>query len=169
MAKSESQRIIDELNQEAPATRRLLERVPQEKLGWKPHPKSRTLGALALHIAMLPMGITELITPAVSEAPGSHEAEPKSVDEILSMFDRSVATANAKVKSWGDEGLQVPWQMTKNGRTLIELPRAAMLRTILLNHWYHHRGQLTVYLRELDVPLPGIYGPTADDPKMPIE
>lgn len=164
-----AEQLIAELTQETAATRRVLERVPQDKLAWKPHAKSRSIGALAWHIAVLPLGITELVTPTVAQVPSVTDHQPQSVDEVLSMLDRSVAAAVKKISEWGDEGLAVPWRMVRGGKTIIELPRSAMLRTILLNHWYHHRGQLTVYLRELNVPLPGIYGPTADDAKMPIE
>ncbi len=161
--------IIDELNRESATTRRLLERLPEEKLGWTPHPKSRTLGALAMHIAVLPIGITTMISQRVTEGPGPHDVEPKTVDEILSTHDRSVADATARIQSWGEDGLDALWALRKEGRTIIELPRHAMLHTILMKHIVHHRGQLTVYMRMLDVPLPGIYGPTADDSRMPIE
>lgn len=161
--------IINELTNETATTRRLLERLPEEKLGWKPHPKSRTLGALAMHIAVLPLGITTMISQRYTEAPGAHEVEPKSVEDVLAAFDHSVASATETIHSWEGEGLDALWALRRDGRILIELPRHAMLRTILLNHVYHHRGQLTVYLRLLDVPLPGIYGPTADDAKLPIE
>lgn len=160
---------VTELREEAGATRRLLERVPEEKLSWRPHPKSSSLGELAMHIALLPMGIVELVKGRESEVPNVPRTEAHSRAELLESFDQSIATAVAKIDGWGDAGLAEPWRLTRGGRTLIELPRGGMIRTILLNHWYHHRGQLTVYLRLLDVPLPSIYGPTADDPVMPIE
>ena len=160
---------INELTREAETTRRVLERVPEDKLTWRPHPKSMSLGHLAKHIAMLPAAITELVSEKTREVPNVPPQETASRAELLAALDRSVEAAVAKLKGWGDAELAEPWTLTRNGTTVIELPRAGMLRTVLLNHWYHHRGQLTVYLRLLDVPLPGIYGPTADDPRMPIE
>ena len=159
--------IIAELKQETVNTRRVLERVPEDKLSWKPHPKSMSLGQLALHIAGLPRGIVELLTELVVEIPTVPLAEATSVRDILAVLDESVAIATEKLGAWDDEGLQADWRMTGGGQTVLAVPRLWMVRSILLNQWYHHRGQLTVYLRLLDVPLPAIYGPTADEPFRP--
>lgn len=155
--------LIAELEREAGTTRRVLERVPEEKLSWKPHVKSMTIGQLALHIAQLPYGITELVDELVREIPNVPRNEAKSRAELLSTLEMSVAHATNRLATWGDAGLFAMWRMTREGRTLMELPRVAVLRSILLNHWYHHRGQLTVYLRLLDVALPPVYGATADE------
>lgn len=151
-----------ELTREAARTRRVLERVPEAQLRWRPHPKSMSLGQLAFHIALLPRAIAELIANDV-ELPDISVRDDASVAEILATLDASVPFANERLAAWGDEGLSVQWRMTKKGQTLLDMPRMAMWRSVMLNHWYHHRGQLTVYLRMLDVPLPSIYGPTADE------
>ncbi|MEA2488943.1 MAG: hypothetical protein QOH21_735 [Acidobacteriota bacterium] len=152
-----------ELTREAATTRRVLERVPEERLGWKPHEKSMSLGQLAYHIASLPEGIAKLLTNLSAEVPFVPLPEQTSVAEILATLERTVPIAAAQLIAWGDAGLQEMWRMTREGQTLMEMPRIAMVRSVMLNHWYHHRGQLTVYLRLLDVPLPSVYGPTADE------
>jgi uncharacterized damage-inducible protein DinB len=154
---------VAELKREAATTRSVLERVPEESLSWRPHPKSMSLGVLALHVAALPRGIAELLTPLVAEAPAGRSPQPTSREEILSTLDASIAMAADRIAEWGDEGLREQWQMTIGGETAMTFPRMAMVRSLMLNHAYHHRGQLTVYLRLLDVPLPPVYGPTADE------
>lgn len=138
--------------------------MPEEHLTWKPHAKSMTLGQLALHIALLPVGITELITPLETELPIVPLDQPASVGQVTAALDDGVQHAARKLAAWGDDGLAARWRMTGDGRTLLEMTRADVIRSILLNHTCHHRGQLTVYLRLLDVPLPPVYGPTADSP-----
>jgi uncharacterized damage-inducible protein DinB len=152
-----------ELQQEAVTTRRVLERVPESQLAWRPHPKSMSLGQLAFHIAGLPHRIAELLHDPVTEVPNVPLTEGTPVAEMLATLDRSVPIAVQQLTAWGDEGLLEMWRMTREGRTLMEMPRLAMVRAVMLNHWYHHRGQLTVYLRLLEVPLPSVYGPTADE------
>ncbi len=152
-----------ELRRESATTRRVLERVPDAHLGWKPHEKSMSLGQLAFHIAVLPRGITQLITELVTEVPTVPLHQPTSRDEILAALESSIAFATERLSAWTDEELAATWRMTRGGQTLLEMPRMAMFRSVMLNHWYHHRGQLTVYLRLLDVPLPSVYGPTADE------
>jgi uncharacterized damage-inducible protein DinB len=155
--------LIDELTREAATTRRVLERVPEDKLSWKPHPRSMSLGQLALHIAQTPGGVAEFIGGTESEAPEFERPEAKSRSELLSALDQSVATAQSKLAGWSDADLMAEWTMKRGGRTLMAVPRVGMIRSIMLNHWYHHRGQLLVYLRLLDVPVPSVYGPTADE------
>jgi uncharacterized damage-inducible protein DinB len=152
-----------ELTREAATTRRLLERVPEEHLAWRPHQKSMTLGQLAFHIANLPRAISELLADLVVEVPRVPLPDGVPLKEILAMLDASVPFAIARINSWNEDGLAAMWRMTSGGNTLMELPRIAMVRSVMLNHWYHHRGQLTVYLRMLDVPLPSVYGPSADE------
>lgn len=158
-----TQSLIAELTNEAATTRRVLERVPEDKLSWTPHPKSMSLGRLALHIAVVPGGVAELVSRPTGEIPTVPLPEPTSLREILAALDQSIATATAKLAALGDEGLKTEWTLTRGAKTILALPRIGMLRAVMLNHWYHHRGQLTVYLRLLDVPLPPVYGATADE------
>jgi uncharacterized damage-inducible protein DinB len=155
--------ILSELDQEAQTTKRVLERIPDDKLGWKPHPKSFSLGQLGLHIARLPGGLTAAIASDSMEVPSFAQSEAKSRQEILDTFSQSLTSAKETLKNMDDARLASTWKLTKNGKVLMSLPRVAFLRSILLNHGYHHRGQLSVYLRMLDVPLPSIYGPSADE------
>jgi uncharacterized damage-inducible protein DinB len=157
------ERLIAELRSEGAATRRVLERVPAGKFSWTPHEKSMTLGVLAMHVATVPRGLARLLSDDVAELPFVPRPEATSIEELLVTLDESVAFAAQKLEEWGDARLEAPWTMQREGRTLLQLPRGAMVRSTMLNHWYHHRGQLTVYLRLLDVPLPSIYGPSADE------
>ena len=152
-----------ELTREAVPTRRILERIPESQFPWRPHAKSMTLGQLAFHIARLPRSIADLLASAEAGAPSFPLREVPTVAELLSTLDESVPYAAERLIAWGDEGLFEKWRMVREGKTLMEMPRIGMVRAVMLNHWYHHRGQLTVYLRLLDVPLPSIYGPTADE------
>jgi uncharacterized damage-inducible protein DinB len=158
-----SEQLVDELKQEAVKTRQLMERVPEERLTWTPHPKSMTLGQLAWHVAVLPRGIADLVTELNVGPPDVPRPQPASVAEILTALEKSVSYAAQKISAWADDGLRKMWRLTFEGETPFEMPRGAVLRTLMLNHTYHHRGQLTVYLRLLDVPVPGMFGPTADE------
>jgi uncharacterized damage-inducible protein DinB len=156
--------ILQELEQETRTTRRVLERVPDNQLAWRPHEKARTLGELALHVAMVPGGVAELVaSPSPAQAPQFTDASPKSVSELLPALDRSIAKAKQVLGGMDDATLMATWRLMREDRELLAVPRVAMLRSVMLNHWYHHRGQLTVYLRELGVPIPSIYGPSADE------
>ena len=158
-----TQAFIDELKREGATTRRVLERVPQDKLTWKPHAKSWSLGELALHTAQVPGAIADLITPTTREVFNFTQAEATSTGEILKALDDSLANATGKLSGWRDGDLMTEWKMTAGPKTIMAMPRIAVVRTIMLNHWYHHRGQLSVYLRLLDIPVPSIYGPSADE------
>ena len=156
--------LLSELEQEAPTTRRVLERVPNERLAWRPHQKARTLGELALHIAMVPGAVAELIaSPSPAQAPSFVDPSPASAAELLPALDASLAKARRILTGMDDPAFTATWRLMQADRELFAVPRAALLRSIMLNHWYHHRGQLTVYLRELDVAIPSIYGPSADE------
>lgn len=153
-----------ELQQEAATTRRVLERVPADKLGWRPHAKSRTLGQLAMHVATTPGTLAELShldTFAFESAPP--DTEPKAVKEILDAHDGGLARAKEHLGRMDDTKIMGTWTGTLGGKPVFTAPRIGVLRAIMLNHWYHHRGQLSVYLRELNVPVPSIYGPSADE------
>ena len=156
--------LLQELDQETVTTRRVLERVPDNRLAWRPHEKARTLGELALHVAMVPGGVAELVaSPSPAQAPQFTDPSPKSASELIPALQQSIARAKQVLGSMDDATLLATWRLMKDERELVALPRVAMLRSVMLNHWYHHRGQLTVYLRELGVPIPSIYGPSADE------
>lgn len=156
--------LVQEIDREAATTKRVLERVPSDRLTWKPHPKSMSLGELALHIASTPGEIASWTLVDVKEfAGGSRPEPPKSTAEIVTAHDSSVTKAKDVALRLGDAGLLRDWEGKMNGATIFKMPKIALFRSIVLNHWYHHRGQLSVYLRLLDVPVPAIYGPSADE------
>jgi len=156
--------MIQEFEQEAATTRRVLARVPDDKLGWKPHQKSMSLGTLAMHIASGPAFLTGWATQDSTTLTGDSGPDAKSTAEILAAHDAGVAQAKSNITSIGDSNLGKMWEFkTPDGKTIMTMPKAALLRTLALNHIYHHRGQLSVYLRLLDVPVPSIYGPSADE------
>ncbi len=155
--------ILMELEQEAQTTKRVLDRIPDDKLAWKPHPKSYSLGQLALHIASVPGSVAAAVVPDSMEAPNFSQPEPKSRLEVLDTFSKSLESAKDTLKKMDDARLTSMWRLTKNGKVLMSVPRIGFIRSILMNHNYHHRGQLSVYLRMLDVPVPSIYGPSADE------
>jgi uncharacterized damage-inducible protein DinB len=155
--------MLMELEQEAKTTRRVLERVPGNQLGWKPHKKARTLGELALHVASTPGAVATLASQSEIQAPDFRDQVPTSAAELIPALDESVATAKRLLGGMDDAMLNGTWRMKRNGQDVMAIPRVALLRSIMLNHWYHHRGQLSVYLRELGVPIPSIYGPSADE------
>ena len=155
--------LLMEFDQEAQTTRRVLERIPDDKLTWKPHPTSFSLGQLALHIATGPGQIAAAVVPDTFEFPNSPRLEPNNRQGVLETFSRSMASARATLKNMDDARLMAEWTLTKNGKVLMSVPRIGFLRSILMNHTYHHRGQLSVYLRMLNVPVPSIYGPSGDE------
>jgi uncharacterized damage-inducible protein DinB len=156
--------MLQELEQEAQTTRRVLERVPDKQLAWRPHEKARTLGELALHVATVPGGVAELVTSQTpAQVPNFTDPSPQSAAELIPALDQSIAKAKKLLGGMDDAELMSTWRLMQGEREVFAVPRVALLRSIMLNHWYHHRGQLTVYLRELDVPVPSIYGPSADD------
>lgn len=156
--------LTQELQNEAAATRRVLERVPEDRLSWRPHAKSMSLGQLALHIAQTPGGVAMLLdSPTAAPPDFSNRPEAKSRSELIAALDASIAAAAERLAAWGDAGLHAEWRMEQDGRTLMAMPRIGMVRAIMLNHWYHHRGQLLVYLRLLDVAVPAVYGDSADE------
>lgn len=155
--------MLRELDQEAQTTRRVLERINDDHLNWRPHPKARTVGELALHIATVPGAVAEIAIQDMVQAPQFTDPSPQSAAELIPTLNESIAKAKNLLSGVGDELLLAPWRMMRGNREIFTVPRIALLRSIMLNHWYHHRGQLSVYLRELDVPIPSIYGPSADE------
>ena len=156
--------VVNEIRQEAAITRRVLERVPADKLSWKPHPKSMSLGQLALHVATIPGNIAQLAAmDIVPEPPTFTQAEAATAAELVPTLKASVAKARETLGGFDDAAMKTTWRLMAGGQEVIAMSRAAVARTIMLNHWYHHRGQLLVYLRMHNVPLPSVYGPTADE------
>jgi uncharacterized damage-inducible protein DinB len=161
-------RLIDgmlaELEQEAVTTRRVLERIPQAHLAWKPHPKSMSLGQLALHVATVPGTVAELAAiDTVPDPPPFVQPEAATAPALTPSLTASVARAKQILGGFDDARMNATWRLQRGGKDLLAMPRAALVRAIMLNHWYHHRGQLLVYLRLLNLPVPSVYGPTADE------
>jgi uncharacterized damage-inducible protein DinB len=159
-----TQMLLAELQQEAATTRKMLERVPQDDFAWRPHEKSMGLGQLAAHVANLfGTWLRASLTLDEFDLADSLPSKEESVESILAAFDRHVAAATDILKSQSDESMQTLWRLNRGGQMLFELPRWVVVRSMVFNHIIHHRGQLSVYLRLRDVPLPPVYGPTADE------
>jgi uncharacterized damage-inducible protein DinB len=160
--------ILPEFDMEMDATRRTLERVPDDKFDWKPHEKSGTLGWMAGHIAQIPQwGAITMQQDSLDLAPPGGPAytppKPANRKEVLDNFDKNRAAARAALAAGDDATYGKPWALLMGGKQLFSEPRAAVLRRMVFNHLIHHRGQLTMYLRLLNVPLPALYGPSADE------
>jgi uncharacterized damage-inducible protein DinB len=155
--------LIQELEQEAQTTRRVLERVPQDRLTWKPHDKSMSLGQLALHVATTPGGVAEMSQQSPFQIPEFKQQAATSTAELIQAFDESIAKAQKVLRGLDDAALAKTWKVVNGGQEVMAMPVGAVLRTIMLNHWYHHRGQLSVYLRQVGALVPSIYGPSADE------
>ena len=166
-----NQALLPEFDMEMSNTRKALERVPDDQLAWKPHDKSMTLGRLAGHLAELPswgmatMG-NDSLDIAPPGAPPQQGLTAKSRQEALDIFDKNVAAARAAIAGASDEVLMKPWSLLKGGRTLMTMPKIAVLRSFVMNHMIHHRAQLGVFLRLNNIPVPAIYGPSADEGQM---
>jgi len=160
--------VLPEFDHETGATRRLLERLPDGDLGWKPHDRSYSLGELATHLAQLPQWSAAILDqPSFDLESGTGEPERKAFEsrsQVLEAFDRAVAGARDRLTRKTDAELTGTWTLTRGGQEMFSAPAIAAFRSFIMNHLIHHRGQLTVYLRLRNVPLPPIYGPTADEP-----
>ena len=157
--------MLKEFREEAAITKRVLERVPADQLAWKPHRKSMSLGQLALHIATVPGSLARIsqldefdVAQATFEPP-----TPKDLEQIHFALQESVRAAEECLGAMSEQKALGNWRLLTNGKQIFSRPRVEVLRSIMLNHWYHHRGQLSVYLRMLDVPVPVIYGRSADE------
>jgi uncharacterized damage-inducible protein DinB len=162
------QMMLGEFDQEMQNTRKTLERCPDDKWNWKPHEKSGTVGWLSSHIATMPgWTAVTLNTEQLDYAPVDGPAyEPPKIEnrkELLAEFDKNVAEARAAIASASDAEMMKPWTLLAGGKTVFTLPRVACLRTMIFNHVIHHRAQLTVYYRLLGIPVPALYGPSADE------
>jgi uncharacterized damage-inducible protein DinB len=159
-----SERLAPEFDREIKTTRKLLERVPMDKSTWAPHEKSMPLGRLASHIAEMPSWVTGTVQLEFMDIDASYKPwTAASRDELLSKFDSYAAEAGKALSGVSDEDLGKRWALRMAGQELFAGPREEVIRTLILNHIIHHRGQLSVYLRLLDIPVPSIYGPSADE------
>jgi uncharacterized damage-inducible protein DinB len=165
-----SQSLLPEFDQEAASTRRTLERVPGDKLDYQPHEKSMTMGRLAQHISEMPgWGATTLTSDEFDISPDGSAYQPPPVGspaEILAAFDKGVNDLRAALAATSDEALMKPWSLKMGGKTMFTMPKVAVVRGMIMNHIIHHRAQLGVYLRMNNIPVPAIYGPSADEGAM---
>jgi len=157
--------MLSEFREEAKITARVLERVPADKLSWKPHPKSMSLGQLALHVASIPGALSKITQLDEFDAAQANfdPPVPHDMKEIHTALDESVRSAEEYLSGMSEQKAMGNWRLTVRGKEAFTKPRVGVLRSIMLNHWYHHRGQLSVYLRLLDIPVPVIYGRSADE------
>ncbi len=159
--------LLPEFDHEMGVTRRLLERVPEADFGWKPHEKSMSLGRLATHLAFIPQWVDIITTAPEFDMTGDPEARsprvPATRQDLVDTFDRHIAATRSRLVSLSDPELMAVWTFKKAGETMFSMPRIAALRSFVMNHSIHHRGQLSVYLRLRNVPLPSMYGPSADE------
>ena len=165
-----AQSFLGEFDHEMANTRKMLELVPEDKFDFTPHEKSMKLGRLAGHIAEMPGWSAPTVNePELDIRPAGGPAwepfVPQTRDEILAVFDKNVSAAREAVQAADDDTLTAVWSLLVGGKTLFSMPRIAVLKSMILNHVIHHRAQLGVYLRMNDVPIPGMYGPSADDPQ----
>jgi len=157
--------LIAELDAEIPATRRVLERVPSDRFDWRPHPKSMSAGQLAQHVAAIPGGVArfaQLDGMDVATRPNQY-VSCDSHDALLATFDQSIAAAREFLGGLDEARATQTWRLTFGDKEIFAMPRLNVMRTMCFNHWYHHRGELVVYLRLLGVPVPIVYGRSADD------
>jgi uncharacterized damage-inducible protein DinB len=160
--------LLTEFDHEFANTRKTLERIPEDKLDWRPHEKSWTIRGLATHLANIPswaaIGINQdSLDLAPPGGPPPHVPAAASRQEVLEIFDKNVAEAREAIAAAGNEQMLQPWSLLSGGKTIFTLPRMAVLRSFVMNHNIHHRAQLGVYLRLNDIPVPSIYGPSADE------
>ncbi len=159
--------LLPEYDHELATTRRLLERVPEAELAWKPHEKSMSLGQLAGHVANIPFWLSATLAASFYDVSvGDQQATlepPVSREVLLREFDEKVSKARASLAKATDAEMMAPWTLKSGGHEIFTMPRATAIRSFVMNHLIHHRGQLSVYLRLKDVPLPSMYGPTADE------
>jgi uncharacterized damage-inducible protein DinB len=155
---------LSEFDHEMAVTRKVLSRIPENKFGWAPHVKSMTLGRLATHLAEIPGWVKETLTLDGIDMGGDYKPEVLTTrEQVVAKFDRMVAVARPLIESATDAQLSAPWTLKSDGQVMLTMPRFAVLRGFVLSHLIHHRAQMTVYLRLNDVPVPSIYGPSADE------
>lgn len=156
--------LLAEFEIQAPVTRRFLERLPADKLTWKPHTKSLSAGQLAYHLASVPGGVVRIVQTNPAQAPNFQFPEATSIEQVLDLLDDSIATVRKVLPSFDDEAMQETWRLVAGDQEILAVPRGLFLRDVMLSHWYQHRGQFSVYLRLLNVAVPSSWGPSADEP-----
>jgi len=159
-----AQTLLAEFEIQAPITRKFLERLPEDKLTWKPHEKSMTAGQLAYHLAFVPGGVIRFVQNNPAQAPDFNFPQPASRQEILKTLDDSIAAVQTLLPKFDDAAMRETWRLFAGDRELLAQPRGLFVRDIMLNHWYQHRGQFCVYLRLLGAAVPASWGPSADEP-----
>jgi uncharacterized damage-inducible protein DinB len=155
--------MLAEFEIQAPITRKFLERLPEDKLTWKPHEKSMTAGQLAYHLAVLPGNLLRFVQNNPAQAPDFQFPQPASCAEILKTLDEGIATVRDLLPQFDDAAMNEIWRLNAQGREVLAQPRGLFLRDVMFSHWYQHRGQFSVYLRILNVPVPANWGPSADE------
>lgn len=159
--------LLAEFEQQVSITRRYIERLPEDKLTWKPHEKSMTAGQLAYHLASVPGGIIHLVQPNPAEVHSLPTfPQPGSVGECLKTLDESIAAVQQILPTFDDVSMFEIWRLKVAGTEAVAMPRQRFIRDVMLSHWYQHRGQFAVYLRLLDIPVPASWGPSADEPPL---
>jgi uncharacterized damage-inducible protein DinB len=159
-----AQSLLAEFETQAPITRRFLERLPEDKLTWKPHEKSMSAGQLAYHLAFIPGGVIRFVQNNPVQAPDfAGFPQPASRQEILAKYDESIAAVRDLLPKFDDATMRETWRMVSGGREVLAQPRGEFLRDVMFSHWYQHRGQFCVYLRLLNVAVPASWGPSADE------
>ena len=165
IAESIAQSLLAEFEIQAPITRRFLERLPDNRLTWKPHQKSMTAGQLAYHLASVPGGVVRAVRNSSAPVPDfANFPQPFSGQEILIAFEDSVTVVRDVLPQFDDAAMRETWRLFAGEKEVLARPRGLFLRDVMLSHWYHHRGQLSVYLRALNIPVPASFGPSADEP-----
>ncbi len=156
--------ILPEFDQEMANLRRTLERVPDDKFAFKPHPKSSSMGWLANHLSNLPhWALITIQQDGFEASPEKRMQEAKSTAEVLAVFDKNIKEAREAIAGASDEHLMKNWTLSAQGKQILSMPRVACLRSFVMNHMIHHRAQLAVYLRLNDLAVPALYGPSADE------
>ncbi len=159
-----AQALLREFEVQAPITRKFLQRLPHDKLTWKPHAKSMSAGQLAYHLALVPGSVVSFVKINPAEAPDFQFPQPSTPQEVLQAFDQSIDTVRSLLPTFDDAAMHETWRLRMGSTEVLALPRGLFLRDALLSHWYHHRGQFGVYLRLLEIPIPASFGPSADEP-----
>jgi uncharacterized damage-inducible protein DinB len=161
-----AQVLLAEFEVQALITRKFLERLPEDKLTWKPHEKSMSAGQLAYHLAFVPGGLVRFVQNNPAQAPGFSFPQPASRQEVLDAFEESIAAVRSLLPKFDDAAMRETWRLVAGGEEVLAQPRAEFLRDIMFSHWYQHRGQFSVYLRLLNIAVPASWGPSADEPPL---
>jgi uncharacterized damage-inducible protein DinB len=164
VAESIAQSLLREFETQAPITRKFIERLPDDKLAWKPHTKSMTAGQLAFHLATVPDAVVRIAGTNPAQVSNFNFPQPASRQEVLNAFDECIATVRDLLPKFDDAAMHDIWRLVAGNREVLAQPRGEFLRDVMLSHWYQHRGQFSVYLRILDIAVPASWGPSADEP-----